>query len=172
MSSGDLWTAVSPSAFWCQLLASPPFLEPTGLAEGTVAAWEGFALSLHFLSLQRSLSYPLLSSSRTTSLPVSWPAKEVWAPVSLLCLTALFIQLLAWVTPWFSLWGDPQGLENLASCTPRSQELGLHLSHQKWTELTSRWRSGLMPQRISSHPSHTIHRATAWIYFAPGGRKG
>lgn len=37
-------------------LSSPPFLEPTGLAEGTVAAWEGFYLSLHFLSLQGLLS--------------------------------------------------------------------------------------------------------------------
>lgn len=37
-------------------LSSSPFLEPTGLAEGTVAAWEGFYLSLHFLSLQGSLS--------------------------------------------------------------------------------------------------------------------
>lgn len=119
-----------------------------------------------------TLSYPLLSSSRKTSQPVSWPAKEEWAPSSLLHLAVLFIQLPAWITPWFSVVGDPQGLENLASCTPWRQELGLRSSHQKWTELASRWRSGLMPRRISPHPSHTILRATAWIYFAPGGRKG
>lgn len=99
MYSGEPWPTVSSFAFWCQLLAFALILSwsQQSLAEGTVADWEGFALFLHFPSLQRSLSPRDKGGPSPFSLLCSPPPEELRLNLFQIGMSSCISWALGWL---------------------------------------------------------------------------
>lgn len=79
----------------------------------------------------------------------------------LLHLAVLFIQLPAWMTPWFSRMGDPPRVCSTLHLVHRgSMRWVLNLSHQKPTELTSKVEDWL--DATENHPTSISHHSQSY----------
>lgn len=165
---------MSPSAFWCQLLAFPP-----------LRSWNQQALlkaqllpGKDFISL--CTSYPFRDRCHHGTVvgdhPVPVPSSaQLLQNVSTCsmanqrgvssCISFAFsCSTHMSASPDNTMIRDPRGVEKPSLYTREARAGSAFVSPDM-----SRWRSGW---RISPNPHHPVLGATAWICCAPGGREG
>lgn len=167
---------MSPSAFWCQLLAFPllRFWNQQALLKAQLLPGKDF-ISLctsypfrdrcHHGTIVGDHPVPVPSSAQLLQNNISTCFMANQRGVSSCLSPAFSCSIHTAASPNNTMVRDPRGEENLP-CAPGRQELA---QHSPWAELPGRWRSGWRIRPPSPHP---ILGATAWICFAPGGRKG